>query len=281
MKYTVDCAGRLLDLSSPVVMGILNVTPDSFSDGGRFLERGKALEHARAMIGEGAAIIDVGGESSRPGAESVPVEQEMERVIPVIEVLASQTDAVISIDTTKPEVMQAAVVAGAGLINDINALRADGALQVAADSGAAVCLMHMQGRPQNMQENPRYADVVTEVREFLADRLQEARDAGIDDSRLMVDPGFGFGKTLAHNLHLVRELVRIVELDVPVLVGVSRKSMIGAVLDVPPGKRGSGGLGLEAVALWQGASVIRTHDVAATVDMLKMVTAVRDSEVME
>jgi dihydropteroate synthase len=221
------CADKTLDLSSPVVMGVLNVTPDSFSDGGRFLRVETAVEQGMRMAAEGAAIIDIGGESTRPGAQQVSPEEELRRVIPVVERLRTATDAVISIDTSRPEVMRAAAAAGAGLINDVRALREPRALEAAVASGCGVCLVHMQGEPRTMQQAPAYADVVREVREFLRERAALCRRAGLAGERLAVDPGFGFGKNLEHNLALLRRLSEIVCDGLPVLVGLSRKSMLG------------------------------------------------------
>ena len=265
---------RTLALDSPVVMGVLNVTPDSFSDGGRFAAPAAALEQARAMAAEGAAFIDIGGESTRPGAAPVATSAELARVVPVIEALAGQIDAAISVDTAKPEVMIAAAAAGAELINDVYALRAPGALEAAADSGCAVCLMHMQGEPRTMQQAPGYQDVVEEVYAFLAGRIEACVAAGIAPDRIVADPGFGFGKTLAHNLALMRGLGRLAALEVPLLVGVSRKSMIGAVTGRPVEARLAGGLALAALAVSAGVRIIRSHDVAATLDAVRMAAAV-------
>ena len=273
----IDCAGKPLDLSQPQVMGLLNVTPDSFSDGGRFLEPERAVARAQEMADEGAALIDVGGESTRPGAEAVPVAEELARVIPVIEALAGRLEVPVSIDTMKPEVMRAAVAAGAGLINDVNALRAPGALDAAIELGVPVCLMHMQGEPRSMQQNPVYTDVVAEVKAFLAERIGVCEAAGLPRERLIADPGFGFGKTLEHNLQLMRGLHELNDLAVPLLVGVSRKSMIGAVVDVPAAERVYGGVALAALAVWQGAAIIRTHDVRATVQAVRMTQAVKNA----
>ena len=266
--------GTNLSLDRPVVMGILNVTPDSFVDGGHFLDPGAAIARARTMIGEGAAIIDVGGESTRPGAIPVTAEDEMRRVVPVIEALAGNIEAVISVDTTKPEVMAAAIAAGANMINDVNALRAPGALDVVAAADVAVCLMHMQGEPRTMQQDPCYADVVAEVSAFLAERARHCVDAGISQSRIVVDPGFGFGKTLAHNLQMMRHLDRFSSLGLALLVGLSRKSMIGAVLDRPVRDRLAGNLALAVLAVARGARILRVHDVGPTVDALRMIAAV-------
>ncbi len=265
---------RVLDLSAPIVMGVLNVTPDSFSDGGQWTELARAAEHARQMMEEGAAIIDVGGESTRPGAEPVAAEEELRRVIPVIERLAAELpDAAISVDTMKPEVMRAACAAGAEIINDVNALRAPGALTAAAETGAAVCLMHMQGEPRTMQHHPEYGDVVQEIRDFLLARAQACEHAGIPRDKILLDPGFGFGKTLPHNLQLLARLDRLTSCGYPVLVGMSRKSMLGAVLGTPPLARMHGHDAAVGLAVWQGAKIIRTHDVRATVEALKVAAA--------
>ena len=255
-------------------MGVLNVTPDSFSDGGRYRSVPAAVAHGVRMAEEGAALIDVGGESTRPGAEWVGVEEELRRVIPVIEGLRAASGAVISVDTSKPEVMRAARAAGAGLINDVRALRAPGALEAAAASDCAVCLMHMQGEPGTMQLAPSYTDVVGEVRAFLAARVAACRAAGLTAGRLAVDPGFGFGKTLAHNLALLRHLGELASDGVPVLVGLSRKSMLGTLTDRAPGERVHGSVALAVIATLRGARIVRAHDVAATVDALKVVAAV-------
>ncbi|MGH8441430.1 MAG: dihydropteroate synthase [Nevskiaceae bacterium] len=258
-------------------MGVLNVTPDSFSDGGRFTAPDAALARARAMVEEGAAIVDVGGESTRPGAQPVDEEQELARVLPVIARIRAELGCAISIDTMKPGVMRAACDAGAELINDVNALRAPGALEAARDSGAAVCLMHMQGEPRTMQQEPRYADVVAEVRAFLEQRVAACVAAGIARERLVVDPGFGFGKALEHNLQLLGAVTEFAEIGVPVLVGVSRKSMFGQLLDRPADQRLAGGLAAATLAAWQGARIVRTHDVRSTMDALKVTTAAQNA----
>ncbi|MGD2136766.1 MAG: dihydropteroate synthase [Gammaproteobacteria bacterium] len=273
----LDCGGKPLDLSLPRVMGVLNVTPDSFSDGGDFFTPGKALEHARRMVGEGAAIIDVGGESTRPGAQAVPLQEELRRVIPVIEALSRQLPVPVSIDTRKPAVMQAAVAAGAGMINDINALQADGALETAAGLGVPVCVMHMQGTPASMQDNPDYGDVVREVADFLADRAAACIAAGIPRAHVLLDPGFGFGKTVEHNLRLLRHLDRLAAAGFPLLVGLSRKSMIGKLLDLPVDERLFPGVALAVLAVWQGAAIVRSHDVRATREAIEMCAAVRNT----
>jgi len=256
-------------------MGILNVTPDSFSDGGLHVLRDAALVQARRMVAEGAEIIDVGGESTRPGATPVSELEELERVIPVVQQISRELDCVISIDTMKPAVMKAAMAAGAHLINDVNALQASGAVESVTTTGAAVCLMHMQGEPRSMQDAPRYDNVLDEVLSFLAGRVAACLDAGIPRERILIDPGFGFGKRLEHNLSLLAALESFSSLGFPVLIGVSRKGMIGEVLGQPIGKRLSGGLSAAALAVWLGASVIRTHDVQETVEAVKFATAVR------
>jgi dihydropteroate synthase len=269
------CKDMLVDLSVPAVMGVLNVTPDSFSDGGRFLDTEAAVRHGVSLAEQGAAFIDVGGESTRPGAVPVGVEEELRRVIPVIERLRGATAALISIDTSKPEVMRAAAAAGAALINDVRALREPGALAAARDSGCGVCLMHMQGEPRTMQLEPVYADVVSEVRAFLAERVAACRTAGIEAKRVAVDPGFGFGKTLEHNLTLLRHLGELSAAGRPLAVGLSRKSMVGKLTGRPEGERVLGSVVLAVIAALAGAGIVRAHDVAATVEALKVVTAVR------
>lgn len=270
-----DCKGVTLDLSTPKVMGILNVTADSFSDGGAFLSRQAALRRAREMIAEGAAIIDVGGESTRPGAAPVNEQEELDRVVPVIELIRAELPAAVSVDTSKAAVMRAAVAAGAGLINDVRALREEGALEAVAELKVPVCLMHMQGEPRTMQVAPHYEDVVAEVKAFLFERIEACVRAGITRDCLLIDPGFGFGKTLMHNLSLMKHLQEFVALGVPVLVGASRKSLIGAVLELPVDQRIYGSIALAALAVAQGASVIRAHEVSATVQAVKMAAAVR------
>ncbi|HUA90010.1 MAG TPA: dihydropteroate synthase [Steroidobacteraceae bacterium] len=266
------CAGRTVALGHPQVMGVLNVTPDSFSDGGRYRDAQAAIEHGLAMVTEGAAFIDVGGESTRPGAAPVSTAEELARVVPVVRALAA-TQAVICVDTSKPEVMAAAAAAGAGLINDVRALTAPGALAAARAAGCAVCLMHMQGEPRTMQDAPRYADVVAEVRAFLAARLAACRAAGFSQGQLAIDPGFGFGKSPAHNLTLLTRLSEFASLGVPVLAGLSRKSWLGKLTGRPTGERLAGSLALAVIAALNGARIIRAHDVAATVDALKVVAA--------
>ncbi|WP_292756616.1 dihydropteroate synthase [Methylophaga sp. UBA2689] len=266
----MDFAGKSLDLSASHVMGIVNVTPDSFSDGGRFFSPAKALEQARKLIADGATIIDIGGESTRPGSDPVDVEEEIRRVVPAIEAIHAEFDVVISIDTMKADVMRAAVKAGASLINDVNALQGDGALQAAAELDVPVCLMHMQGTPQTMQQQPHYVDVVNEVNNFLSERVAACEAAGISRSRIILDPGFGFGKNARHNLRLMKHLSVITESDLPVLVGVSRKSIIGAMLNVSVEERLAGSLALASIAIWQGAKIIRSHDVRETVQAVRL-----------
>ena len=274
----LECKNRRLDLSRPRVMGVLNVTPDSFSDGGAFLAAEQAVARAGEMVAEGADIIDIGGESTRPGAAPVSVEAELARVIPVIEALHGRVDALLSVDTSKPEVMRAAVAAGADIINDVCALRAPGALQAAAQTQAAVCLMHMQGEPRTMQEYPDYANLVTDVTGFLHERVTAAEAAGIARARLLVDPGFGFGKRLDHNLSLLKHLAELADAGLPVLVGLSRKSMIGKLLDLPVGERLHPSVALAVMAVMQGARIVRTHDVAPTVQALAMCAALEQAE---
>jgi dihydropteroate synthase len=267
------CGDRSLDLQHPCVMGVLNVTPDSFSDGGRYDSTDRAVERAAAMVAEGAALIDVGGESTRPGATEVTPEIELQRVIPVIERVV-RLGVVVSVDTRCAVVMRAAIDAGAGMVNDVSALRNPQALETVAASGAAVCLMHMLGEPRSMQVAPRYDDVVTEVKAFLAARVQACRSAGIADERLVVDPGFGFGKTLEHNLQLLRGLDALCELGLPLLAGLSRKSMLGSLTGRGVDARLAGSVALALLAVQGGARIIRAHDVAATVDVLKVWSAV-------
>lgn len=266
----LSCAGKLLDLTHPQVMGILNVTPDSFSDGGEFIVADSALLQAKKMVSEGAAIIDVGGESTRPGALHVSVEQEIARVVPVIQAIHSELHIPISIDTSKPEVMRAAIDAGAGLINDVCALQVEGAMQAAVDCDVPICLMHSQGTPQTMQNNPQYDDVVSDVIQFLIDRVAKCQQAGILTDKLILDPGFGFGKRANHNLQLMKGLSRLIDQGLPVLVGVSRKSMIGKLLNVSLEERLAASLSLAAISVWQGAKIVRSHDVRETVQAIMM-----------
>jgi dihydropteroate synthase len=273
-----QCRDRNLDLGAPVVMGVLNVTPDSFSDGGRFVERDVALTHARRMIEEGAAIIDIGGESTRPGAASASLDEELERVVPVIEALRRESSAFISVDTSKPEVMRAACAAGADIINDVRALREPDALLTAAGTRAGICLMHMKGEPRTMQAAPGYDDVVSEVSAFLAERVAACRAAGIERARLTVDPGFGFGKRIVDNLALLKNLGQLRELGVPLAVGLSRKSMLAKITGRDVDDRIAGSIALAAIAVLNGARIVRAHDVAATVDAIRVAAAVAQGE---
>lgn len=273
---SLNCAGRVLDLSQPRIMGVLNITPDSFSDGGAWLSVENAVAHARQMADAGADIIDVGGESTRPGSAPVSAGEELQRVVPVIEALRAGIDVPVSIDTQKPAVMRAAVAAGAGMINDVNALQADGAIETAAALGVPVCLMHMQGVPETMQDEPGYRDVVAEVISFLGARAAACEAAGIAPGQIVLDPGFGFGKTVGHNLSLLRRLDALVALGYPVLVGLSRKSLIGKVLGLPVDKRLYPSIALAVLAVWQGASIVRCHDVRQTREAALMCRAVMD-----
>jgi dihydropteroate synthase len=267
------CRDHSLDLAEPRVMGVLNVTPDSFSDGGRYVEVEAAVERGVTMVAEGAAIVDVGGESTRPGASAVSTAEELERVIPVIERLVARVNVPVSVDTSKPEVMRAAIAAGASLVNDVRALREPGALAAVAPTGAAVCLMHMQGEPRTMQSGPSYGDVVAEVRSFLAERTEACLAAGVARARICIDPGIGFGKAPGHNLALLRALDRLGPPDIPVLVGVSRKSLVGIITGRPADRRLAGSLAFAALAVAGGAAIIRAHDVGETVDAVKVASA--------
>lgn len=276
----LQAGSHRLDLSRPLIMGILNTTPDSFSDGGHCYENGTfsldlARVNAEKMLKEGATIVDIGGESTRPGAEPVSTQQELDRVIPVIETLVADCNAIISVDTSNPIVMNAAANAGAALINDVRALTREGALMAAKASNLPVCLMHMQGEPQTMQVNPHYVDPVMEVREFLMARINACSDVGIASEQLLLDPGFGFGKTLTHNLELLRRLPELVALGYPVLVGLSRKSLLGTLLAREVDARLPGSLALALLAAQQGAAIIRVHDVAATADVLNVWAAMQ------
>lgn len=274
----LPCGSRVLDLSRPHVMGILNVTPDSFSDGGSYTERDKALRHAAAMVEAGATLIDVGGESTRPGARSVSPSEELERVAPVVAAIARELDVVISVDTSTPAVIRECGRLGAGLINDVRSLRRDGALDAVADSAMAVCLMHMLGEPGNMQDSPSYGNVVAEVEQFLRERMEACRLAGISAERIVLDPGFGFAKSLDHNLVLFKHMEELHRLGRPLLVGVSRKTMIGQVLGRDVSQRLYGSLALAALAVAKGARIIRVHDVAETVDVVRMIAAVETAD---
>ncbi|MFD2838251.1 dihydropteroate synthase [Azotobacter vinelandii] len=275
----LSCGNRVLDLSRPQVMGILNVTPDSFSDGGCFDRLDAALNHARAMVAAGAALIDVGGESTRPGAGTVSANEELDRVAPVVEAIAAELDVIVSVDTSTPVVMRETARLGAGLINDVRSLQREGALAAAAETGLPVCLMHMSGEPGTMQQDPRYEDLLGEVRGFfLLGRMQACAAAGIPVERLLLDPGFGFAKTLQHNLLLFRHMEILHELGRPLLVGVSRKSMIGQVLGRDIGRRLNGSLALAALAIAKGVRIVRVHDVAETVEVVRMIDAVETAE---
>ena len=273
----LHCGNFQFDLSRPLVMGIVNVTPDSFSDGGQHFQHNAALAHAQRLIAEGADIIDIGGESTRPGAQPVGVQEELDRVLPIIEGLRG-APVPISIDTCKPQVMQAAIAAGVQMVNDINALQDAAAMNAVAAGNVAVCLMHKQGNPQTMQTQPQYQNAVAEVGEFLRERIAAAEAAGIGRERIVIDPGFGFGKTLAHNLDLLRHLGKLRELGVPVLAGLSRKSMLGALTGREAGDRVAASVAAALIAVQHGASIVRVHDVRETVDALKIWNAINESE---
>jgi dihydropteroate synthase len=273
-SQTLDCNGRELVLDRARICGILNITDDSFSDGGQFRDPQRAIEHGLRLVEEGADLIDVGGESTRPGASEITADEEINRVVPIIKALAKQTLVPISVDTSKPEVMRAAVAAGAGLINDVHALRREGALDAAAELGVPVCVMHMQGEPRTMQDAPDYNDVVADVHRFLAERLFACQMAGIDKKKILIDPGFGFGKTLEHNLALLRGLDRFPELA-PVMVGLSRKATIGTLTGhTNPADRAAGSAAAALIAVQRGAAIVRVHDVAITRDALAVWAAV-------
>jgi dihydropteroate synthase len=274
----LPCGNRVLDLAHTHVMGILNATPDSFSDGGRYSQLDAALRHAEEMVRAGATLIDVGGESTRPGARPVTAAEELERVAPVVEIIARELDVIISVDTSTPEVMLDTARLGAGLINDVRSLRRPGALEAAAQTGLPVCLMHMLGEPGDMQDDPRYDDLVGEVGSFLAAQMALCESAGIGRDRIILDPGFGFAKTLEHNLSLFKHMPALLALGRPLLVGVSRKSMIGTVLGRPVSERLFGGLALAALAMTKGARILRVHDVAETADVVRMIAAVEAAE---
>jgi dihydropteroate synthase len=274
----LPCGNRVLDLSRTHVMGILNITPDSFSDGGRFNQRDLALRHAEAMVDAGATLIDVGGESTRPGARVVSPLEELERVAPAVEAISRELDVIISVDTSTPAVMRETARLGAGLINDVRSLRRDGALDAAAATGLPVCLMHMLGEPGDMQDDPQYHDLVGEVSGFLAERMQACVAAGIGADKIILDPGFGFAKSHAHNLSLFKHMQALHDLGRPLLVGVSRKSMVGLALGRPVAERLFGSLALAALAMTKGARILRVHDVAETVDVVRMIAAVEAAE---
>ncbi len=273
MSRTLTCGPHTLDLSRPRVMGILNVTPDSFSDGGSFFDRERALDHARELLADGADLVDIGGESTQPGATPVAERDELARVLPLVAELARE-GALVSIDTMKAKVMREAVGAGAVMINDVRALQEPDAIEAAAAGSAAVCLVHMQGMPRTMQQRPQYDDVVAEVQAFLAERARECERAGISRDRIVIDPGFGFGKTVAHNLTLLRELPQLVATGFPVLVGLSRKSTLGALTGRPVHEREAASVAAALAAVQRGAALVRVHDVRATVDALAVWQAI-------
>ncbi|GIU40239.1 dihydropteroate synthase [Shewanella colwelliana] len=267
------CADKRLDLSVPQVMGILNVTPDSFSDGGKFTSIERACRHADQMVADGAAFIDIGGESTRPGAKDVSLQEELDRVIPLIEYVGNTHDVCISVDTSKPQVMSAAVSAGAHLINDVRALQVPGALAAAAKLQVPVCLMHMQGQPRSMQASPEYGDIIKDISTFFHERVAACMAAGIAKERLVLDPGFGFGKTLSHNYELLHRLADFSEFQLPLLIGLSRKSMIGNLLQVEVEQRVVGSVAAAMIAVQRGAHILRVHDVKETMDMIKVMQA--------
>ncbi|MEQ9545198.1 MAG: dihydropteroate synthase [Marinobacter sp.] len=273
----MNFAGRVLDMSRCHVMGVLNVTPDSFSDGGRFNRPDAALARARQMVADGAAFIDVGGESTRPGATEVSVAEELDRVCPVVEAIARELDTVISVDTSAPEVMAEAAKLGAGLINDVRALQRDGAPEVVAAAGIPVCIMHIQGEPDSMQDNPEYRNVRREVSSFLTERMRVAEAAGVKSDNIVLDPGFGFGKTLEHNLQLLASLEQLHILGHPLLVGVSRKSMLGHITGREVNERLPASLAAATISAMKGASIIRAHDVRETVDAVRVVAAMKEA----
>lgn len=266
---------RVVSFEQPHVMGILNVTPDSFSDGGKHRQIEDAVKHAVLMAEQGASFIDIGGESTRPGAPDVALQEELDRVIPVIEAVRKETDTLISVDTSKAQVMREAVSAGAGLINDVRALQEPGALKAAAEAGVPVCLMHMQGQPRTMQQTPEYNDVTEDVMAFLNDRITACVSSGIGEDKIILDPGYGFGKTLDHNYQLLNGLPQIVNMGYPVLVGMSRKSMIGQLLDRPVNERLAGSVALATIAAQLGAHILRVHDVAETADAVAIVNKLK------
>jgi dihydropteroate synthase len=274
----LHCGRNVLDLTTPVVMGIVNVTPDSFSDGGRWLDPAHAVEHALQLIDQGAGIIDVGGESTRPGATAVSGDEELQRVLPVVDALAKRTAIPISVDTSRANVIRAVVDAGASLINDIRALREPGAFDAVAATHAGVCLMHMQGEPRTMQVAPTYSDVVKDVRQFLVERVAACEKAGIARERIAIDPGIGFGKSLEHNLALLANLDALTQLNLPILIGISRKSLLGTLTGRAMESRLYGGIAANTAAILAGASIIRVHDVAETVDAVKVACAIRQAK---
>lgn len=277
MKF--NCGRYQLTLNRPHVMGIVNVTPDSFSDGGNYTSTEKAVAHALALVADGADVLDIGGESTRPGATPVPLDEELRRVVPVIEQLVTLTKVPLSIDTYKPEVMRAAIAAGIDIVNDVRALQEESALEIVANSSVGVCIMHMQGTPQTMQQSPTYVDVVTEVMDFLRARQLSANQAGIPNDRILLDPGFGFGKRTVHNIALIQQLEKIESLGQPLLVGLSRKSVLGQIIGADDvNVRLHASLAASVIAAMKGAKIIRVHDVKATADALKVVAAVTCSE---
>ncbi len=271
-------ASRTLDLNIPQVMGILNVTPDSFSDGGQHHGLDQALRHAERMLQEGATLIDIGGESTRPGADPVTEQEELERVVPVVEAINARFDVVISVDTSTPAVIAEAAKVGAGLINDVRALQREGAVEAAAKTGLPVCLMHMQGQPKDMQEQPSYQDLLTELKQFFAQRVQACEQAGISADKIILDPGYGFGKTVEHNFSLIKHLPDILAMGYPILTGTSRKSMLGAITGREVAGRLPGSIVSAALCAERGAGIIRVHDVAETVDALKVLAAVLEAK---
>lgn len=277
MKFI--CGKYQLNLDRPYVMGIVNVTPDSFSDGGKFSSTDLAVAQALTLVAEGADILDIGGESTRPGAIPVSLDEELRRVIPVIQALNEVAKVPLSIDTYKPEVMRAAIAAGADIVNDVRALQEEGALAVVADSNAGVCLMHMQGTPQSMQLDPSYVDVVAEVKQFLSDRVNAALAHGITRERILLDPGFGFGKRTVHNLALIQHLHELTDIGLPLLVGLSRKAVLGQIAGGDELQRLHAGIAASVISAMKGAKILRVHDVKATVDALKIVTAVTSAAI--
>lgn len=277
MKQKLVCGDKVLDLSSPVVMGVLNVTPDSFSDGGKFFSLDDALRQAELLINEGAAILDIGAESTRPQAQLVTEQQELDRLMPVVEAVKQRFDTIISLDTSSPQVMLDGAKLGIGLINDVRALQRDGALQAAAQTKLPICLMHMQGEPSTMQHNPQYQSVIDDVKAFLIERIRVCLQAGINPQQLLIDVGFGFGKSLDHNLELLAKLELFAQWPYPLLVGMSRKSMLGKILaDAPVDQRLFAGVSAATIAAFKGAKIIRTHDVKATKDALAVVNAIKN-----
>lgn len=273
----LHCGNRVLDLTHPKVMGILNITPDSFSDGGIHNSLDEAIRHADNMVASGASIIDIGGESTRPNAKLVSVQEELDRVIPVVEAISHRLDTIISVDTSTPEVMLESAKVGAGLLNDVRSFRREGALDAAKKTMLPICLMHMRGEPSNMQQQTNYTNVVDEVKNFLLERIKLCEQAGISKESIILDPGFGFAKTLDQNLLLFRYMDQLLDLNYPLLVGVSRKAMIGQVLNKDASQRLYGSLALAALAISKGASIVRVHDVAETVDIVKMINAVESA----